>query len=86
MPSGQSARRRATKIPLKTKTSQTHRVMGRSSNSPPPKSAHKQPNGFEGSREWPEWAINDVGASVPLVRQCHERFRTSEDARAHIEI
>ncbi len=38
------------------KTSQTHRVMGRSSNSPPPKSAHKQTTVFEKSWEWPECA------------------------------
>jgi len=40
----------------KTKTSQTQRVMGRSSNSPPPKSAHKQTTVFEKSWEWPECA------------------------------
>ncbi len=47
----------------KTKTSQTHRVMGRSSNSPPPKSAQPQPNVWPEGWEWPEWATR-VGASV----------------------
>jgi hypothetical protein len=56
VPSGQSGDAGARKIPPKTKTSQTQRVMGRSSNSPPPKSAHKQPNGFRVRWEWLERA------------------------------
>ena len=42
------------------KTSQTHRVMGRLSNSPPPKSAHKQTNAKGAAGEWLRWAITEV--------------------------
>ena len=40
----------------KRKRPRLKRVMGRSSNSPPPKSAHKQPNGFRVRWEWLERA------------------------------
>ena len=38
--------------------------MGRSSNSPPPKSAHKQPNVFGSGCEWLQWATGKIVISA----------------------
>ena len=36
------------------------KVMGRLSNSPPPKSAHDQDKGWGSPCEWPGWAIVEI--------------------------
>jgi hypothetical protein len=44
--------------------------MGRSSNSPPPKSAHKQTNARVAAGEWLQWAITEViNKYGPVLRQ-----------------
>jgi hypothetical protein len=43
--------------------------MGRSSNSPPPKSAQKQSNGLGGAWEWLGWATVEIGSRWPSGRQ-----------------
>ncbi len=60
-----------TSDPKQNKTPQAQRVMGRESNSPPPKSAHNHSNLWVGAREWlgqatvkmffsPRWVVSAI--------------------------
>jgi hypothetical protein len=83
MRSGKPAGRRRDEIP-KTKTSQTQRVMGRSSNSPPPKSAHKQPNVLATGWEWLQRAIYKIVNAGRGGVESHENgFRVVAEISFH---